>query len=756
MFDRDAISVLIGDTHFQSVEYNEGKRFAEHLAGDITSERISNLIVSFENDGVIFSKVNSDIKSKHYLFCVDLTTCEILKERASLSTLLGVMQKAFRTTIKIWDRKPFSSSERINRSKSIIFPFTMGDKRRIVIERSNNLRSIESKCVKNPLLAYKYNDEDPRSMEDENVDVTILELAVNTYVKKIKKIQKKYEEKDGSVVKSKSKRLLKYVTTNEQVGRKDFKFWTFDDQYRHLTRPQKEVVDNLDINAPLRVDGAAGTGKTVALIMRAYKILEDRRVKGERIKIIFFAHSDSTCQRNKEMFECYQPHGFEYTRGEGKQSIVFITLLEYCRKFIKIPQGSMIEEDAENAKTYQLMMIQKAVEECMNKNIWKTYRSVVSKGIKDLFEDDDGLNVLYTLLQHEFSVQIKGRTNGTIDEYKELEPIQNGLNCRDENDKKFIFRIYKFYQEQLKELGVFDVDDVIIDALSRLNAPIWRRTREQDGYDAVFVDEMHLFNINEQNVFHFLTKDYSQKQIPICFALDYSQIIGDRGDLSREYISKTFKNIKTTQFETVFRNSPQIADFCAAVAASGTLMFQNAFLNPYPNIITSGYTNLEADKFAIPELYMYKDDEAMLEGLKGHIKKIKSEMQCKDDEIAIVVFEEKYLRDEGLKKINNILSRHDKKKDCDMKEGVIVSPYDVNGLEFKAVVLLGVDEGRLPQKTGVNDISIHFIKYSAYNLLYLTASRARYKLILLGSEMNGISSCLKYAIESKRVETKHI
>ena len=46
---------------------------------------------------------------------------------------------------------------------------------------------------------------------------------------------------------------------------------------------------------------------------------------------------------------------------------------------------------------------------------------------------------------------------------------------------------------------------------------------------------MHLFNFNEQNVFHYLTKSNVQN-IPICFALDYNQAIGDYGDKQDDYI----------------------------------------------------------------------------------------------------------------------------------------------------------------------------------------------------------------------------
>ena len=86
------------------------------------------------------------------------------------------------------------------------------------------------------------------------------------------------------------------------------------------------------------------------------------------------------------------------------------------------------------------------------------------------------------------------------------------------------------------------------------------------------------------------------------------------------------------------------------------------------------------------------------------------------------------------------------------KDYVLASPYAINGLEFKAVILIGVDEGRVPQTMGTSDISQHFIKYSAYNLLYLASSRAKYRLIILGNKLKGRSSCLEHSVVSKHIE----
>ena len=86
---------------------------------------------------------------------------------------------------------------------------------------------------------------------------------------------------------------------------------------------------------------------------------------------------------------------------------------------------------------------------------------------------------------------------------------------------------------------------------------------------------MHLFNLNEKHTFHYLTKTSSQEVLPICFAIDYNQAIGDRGSTDYDYFEQEYKDIVTSKYQTVFRCSPQITDFCASIAATGALMFEN-------------------------------------------------------------------------------------------------------------------------------------------------------------------------------------
>ena len=756
LFDQDAIYALTSTSGFQSIEYTLGYELVQHFLGNSQSVTYPSLAVKYLKDGVIFigkKRPNTDTNALK-IFCFDLTTCNLFSEKDHAADLLTVMQKSFRTAIRIWTKKPFSASEHINGTKSILFPFTFPDKRRLVIERSNDVKRFATRGIDYPLLAYKYNAEEPPHKE-EVADTKILQSAGEAYRDIYYATQQEFEKAaELQSGEADEKHAVSNITMGSaSVERDDFRYMKPDIQYSLLTASQKRIVDSNIVTTPMRIEGAAGTGKTASLVLRAYKLLCKYRETNTEFKIAFISHSESTKTNCRNMFECY-PESEMFLSGKEQQSIEFMTLLDFCLDVSNISFNEIVENNAEDAKDFQLMMIDAVVRKALDSGTIRTYRSLLSDGLRDLFDEGKTPHaVLIKMLQHEFAIQIKGRTSCLFDEYLELASIPNGLPCRNEKDKQLIFSLFTEYQNQLKQESTYDIDDVTMEALSRLNAPVWRRKRATEGYDYILVDEMHLFNINEQSIFHYLSRSYQHTNIPICFALDYSQAIGDRGNLQLDYVEKGFGGItETQQLKTVFRNSPQISELCAAIAASGTLMFQDNFHNPYGEV-QSSFTAAEEHKCITPQLIMYDNDDTMLPSLNAHLDEMMKGLQCKKHEIAIISFDSRFTTKEWVKEFSQ---KSGKKVQLLDRCGVIqkdafvfASPYDVNGLEFAGVILLAVDDGRVPQTAGVSDVSKHYLMYSAHNLLYLTASRAKYRLLVLGSKVNGVSPCLSNAIEGQ-------
>ncbi|MGN0181143.1 MAG: UvrD-helicase domain-containing protein [Candidatus Ornithomonoglobus sp.] len=755
LFEESAIETFIGKSEFQSIEFENGKRLINFIRKEDVNFEYNSLRVKKDNIGIIF--VGKAISNHILVF--DLEQSKLIEKVPDDDSLLLILQKTFRTAIKIWHRYPFASSERVNKNKSIVFPFVYSDKHRVVIERSVKCTRLERRGIEKPLLVYNYTDRD--SHRDEQPEIDILREAGENYIKLKPEFRRVF---DSNIVVENGRKgtsPILYAETDVAVSSGEFMYLDYNSKIEKLTITQRKVVESTNLNSPMRIEGAAGTGKTASMILRAFSILEKKRCENQPFKIIFFSHSESTNQENKNAFS-YIVGADKYLCGEIEQKIEFTTLLNYCIRTIGVNDTQVIEKDATNAKETQRILIEDALDHVMKKQ-YKTYKSLLSDELKVLLDiGQTPKGILISMLQHEFSVQIKGRTNGTIEEYYDLQSIKNALMLKTKKDREFIFSIFKEYQNMLQVTGVYDIDDITVETLSQLNAPIWRRERIDLGYDYIFVDEMHLFNINEQYCFHYLTKSPEQKEIPICFALDYSQAIGDRGEVQQDFIEKNFANADKNDYKTIFRSSQQITDFCAAISAAGALMFQNDYKNPY-HMAMSGFTDKEERLCEKPYLKMYDNDNDMIDSLKEHIDKCRRDCQCRNREIALISFDDKLFNDESFgeleKKINKkicvINSRQSSgagNTNGDNDPIQLFDPFNVNGLEFKCVILIGVDEGRVPENIGVSDISENYIRYIAFNQLYLTASRAKYRLTILGNKLHGESSCLKYAVENGLIE----
>ena len=767
LFDKSAIELLVTMINCQSTEYAEGKALTEIISGNLDNQHlIKRLSIQKVGNGLFFVGE----KKSDEILVLDLTKCDLIKtEKDSPENLLIVIQKMFRAAMHFWYRQPFTNSERVNNSKLVVFPFpynyNSSNNKRLVLEREPRSKRLIKRGISSPLLVYKYNDESMPYGSEEAVNVNVLDDAGDAYVSlryqlNIKSHQNEGKETDRAIA------PLGEVETSASVYNEGFKYLNYDLQVDKLTSKQKEVVNYPNKTVPLRIVGAAGTGKTTSMLLRAYRLLTEAEQNNESFRIIFFSHSESTRFELENAFRTLDANE-KFLDKEHKCSIEFITLFAFCRRFRNIKDIQVADNDASDAKEYQLLLIEGSFKEVHSQS-YKMYKQYLSEDFKSLLENTDSY-ILASMLQHEFSVQIKGKCDGNIEKYKEIIPLKHGLpinNSETYKDKDYVYKIYQNYQKQLELQAVYDTDDIVIEALLGLNAPIWRRERAMHGYDYLFVDEMHLFNSNEQLIFHYLTKDINQSKIPICFALDYSQAIGDRGDITESYIEKNLSQDGEVEYNTILRSSSAIIDLCASIVASGTLIFQAAFRDPYKKSPQNSFSLDDEKKSVTPKIIMCSDESKMLDNLKIECDTIIKELTCKNSQVAIITFEDKYLSLEYSELLKEKLQRNvsflngrnvSLVKGQNSKNDAVIftSPYNINGLEFDAVILLGVDGKRVPPTENVSDIAKNYLKYKAYNMLYLASSRARYRVIMLGNEQNGESECLSYAIAAETLQKEN-
>jgi hypothetical protein len=133
-------------------------------------------------------------------------------------------------------------------------------------------------------------------------------------------------------------------------------------------------------------------------------------------------------------------------------------------------------------------------------------------------------------------------------------------------DREVVLRLYDGFRKWLRDDRAIGTDQMIADFLNYVDSYRWEATRKKEGFDVVFVDELHLFNRQERMLFRHLLRDpdrpptvfmaYDAKQSPRDTFLGIPSKEVQRYDLWQDArLGKTEK----IELVDVFRYTPQIA-----------------------------------------------------------------------------------------------------------------------------------------------------------------------------------------------------
>lgn len=422
-----------------------------------------------------------------------------------------------------------------------------------------------------------------------------------------------------------------------------------------------------------------------------------------------------------------------------------------------ISETELLDEDSYEAKQTQLIYIMEIVDD-IKENL-KLHKQLISNELYNIFNNEDSL-ALSELLMHEFGVAIKGRCNSLKDEYINNENEQFCIPTNNDNDKYFIFKLFEEYQSKLDKIGQFDPDDIAISAIGKLESPLWRRRRNTEAYDFICADELHLLNFNELSIIHFLTKNIDSA--PISFAVDATQAIGDiawKNESILKYLNiEEFSNSEEqTNLTAVFRCSASITRLASMITSSGTSLFTN-FVDP----LAHASEIQDYLQEYIPEYILYDESSLSLHQKAISLaNSVQSELNCMKHRIVIIYFD-RLLFDEAKDEFNRtnktvscLLERGDIEviEQAKRKNDFVLAMADyVGGLEFDAVILVGVDKGRLPREDrAISSTSKTFQNYTAHNRMYVAITRATKVVKVLGDSRRGDSPILSCALKENAI-----
>lgn len=672
---------------------------------------------------------------------------------------LFAIQKLLRFIKKMWGGLSLTNAEKMiaGSSKAVLFPFSYKHVHfRIVIERE----PMEDRLAKRDLagkflLVYKSGAE-AGDAANEVAELTNFRKAIDTLPTFRDKFRRHQSESLDAAL---AVDQLQVSTLSPSNGVTSSIYRGYEEWLPMLTLQQREFID-APISGPHRIEGAAGTGKTLCLMLKAIKSLRVAEDEGNPCRAVFIAHSDATKKAVKEFLSVIDPWTFaDRNSSLESRSLKVCTLSELCAEQLRqhISDSEFIDRDAMESKGLQLLYISEAFEKIML-NDYPSHQRYLSSTFNQYILEEEPWKIA-EMLQHEISVVLKGRASEDFDKYRKIPFLNYGLPLVSDADRGFVFTVFKEYQKRLGDSGQFDTDDVVLTAMGQLDTPIWRRRRRTEGFDVVFVDETHLFNMNELHIFHYFTK--SEGPYPIVYSVDRSQAVGDQGwstdDIQASIVGS--ESLAQNKFNTIFRSSPQIANVAFSVVSSGATLFTN-FDNPM-EVFSSAFTEADERLSREPVYFEVLNEDALVETAFDRAEKLQNELNCRKSEILLVSLDKEIvqlMQSYALDKKKPFIvlnTRGDVKAvEAAKRSGqfVIAHADYVGGLEFYAVIIVGLDHGRVPRVASEQtESSKNFLAYSAHNRLYVAISRARYRLEMIGEKARGPSKLISTALSQKLI-----
>lgn len=488
-------------------------------------------------------------------------------------------------------------------------------------------------------------------------------------------------------------------------------------------------------NASLKVRGPAGSGKTLAMALKALRECYEALQSNEDIRVLYVTHSWSVAEQAQNILEQLDERGV-------LSKIDVLPLLTLAELAVESNRSlNVLGEDSHSGKMAQL----RALDELLSverRRDWVAYRgscspSFVTRVMESTGTDEANRFLWDIMLEFACVIGANGILPGLNAQarYKKIERRPWMMSLENDAEKDFIFLLYTRFIAKLQSNHLMTSDQVVSDYLNFLSTYRWHSERATKGYDILFVDEFHLFNEQERMVFHWLTRN--PEEFPVVYmALDPRQspsetyaefAVPNMKQASGGSAESTLSEPLSIDLREVFRYTPEI------------LAFLQSLDQMYPSLeLGSDWSVSVSDAFTarqsgeVPVLNVFSSSEREVQSAFADAQSLADVgMHVAILSLDTRGFDEmrESVRQERSARFQLIESRDDVEKLRYSRRSIVVSqPQYVAGLQFDAVVL-----------TGCRPTVSQYSPYQSYSLrrvlsdIYLGASRARNILHLYGS-----------------------
>ena len=483
------------------------------------------------------------------------------------------------------------------------------------------------------------------------------------------------------------------------------KGYSYDDWVPKLSQRQREFFD-YPVSGPVRLRGEAGTGKTLAMVMKVLRTRYEADKSGPPIRILFATHSWAMAEYVDNLI-----HQIDQQKDTKSTIDVFPLLTVAQQKDYRAIGLQPLGLDSEEGKSKALKEIGEILEEFMASD-WIAYHG----GCSDLFIeqieaplDDPRRRGLQWDLLIEFGCVLAAEGNlghqGDLDKYLRVVRRAWMMQLETQAEKEVVFALWGKFVSRLRKRGLIASDQIISDLLNELSTFYWDAARIRDGYDVVFVDEMHLFNAQERLIFHHLLRDANIAP-KVIMALDpkqsprevFTAVTVDKDTRSTNiYDRARLPNSQRIDLVDVYRYTPEINRLIRDVAnAAPALALPEADVPEGRSVAASG---------PLPELFVVPTKARVLrkavELAREHLK----DARKRRGRVAILAVDDtrftEYLpaAKNQYEKVLFIIAARDDIEKLRFSRGRIIfsTPEYVAGQQFDTVILMDVNKDLVPE-----------------------------------------------------------
>ncbi|MDG6401901.1 AAA family ATPase [Pseudomonas quasicaspiana] len=552
------------------------------------------------------------------------------------------------------------------------------------------------------------------------------------------------------------------VELDAELPNKYRDFLSTDEWYdTRLTIAQRRFVDHPLTNS-IRLVGPAGTGKTIALVIKCIKELS-RSAEVKVKRALFVTNAYDTATTVEDLIQAMEPEkGLELLVSE-KPPLVVTTLYALADQQMRYDLDGLtpVSIDGYEGKNFQSEILNDVIEEYRTGN-WFAYKTGCSVPFVTYFDSEptsmERRFFLWELL-NEFAcvLDAEGVKSGSDRRGQYLTEKRKNwmMELSNREERQVVLELYDGFRQKLREMKAIGSDQMITDFLNHLDSFRWEATREKEGFDLIFVDELHLFNRQERMVFRNLLR-YAESEPSVFMAYDAKQSPRDtflklpsmetkQLDLWRD---AKLGNVEKIELVDVFRYTPQITNALSCIDASfpgqnldddwpqytGVSRIEDG---PMPFVCNMQSTN------AIYSVVFKRAKAKQRElGRNGRVA-----ILCVSNELVSKYFDFSAYREN----FAPIMSRDDAAATIKgTRKFVFSMPEYVAGLQFHAVYLIDVNKNEVSEGAYAAAALRKFVSQ-----VYLGASRAEQILEIYSSEEHGgMSPILSQAVLTGALEVK--